>query len=105
VTEQTPPAMRGLARITLRANADTVRAELKEGWTARAIFERHHAKLGTMTYRQFVSHIAQELGHDFHPRAKARSAPPGDPSAPPLAPTVIPEASPLASRGFPRAGH
>jgi hypothetical protein len=105
VTEQKPPAMRGLARVTFRANADTVRAELEQGWTARAIFLRHHAKLGTMSYRQFVRHIVQELGHDFRPSAKARSAPPGDPPAPPLAPRVIPEASPLPSQGFPSAGH
>jgi hypothetical protein len=97
--------MRGLARVAFRAKADTVRTELEQGWTAKAIFDRHQLEFGIMSYRQFMRHIAQELGHDFRPSAAARGGPPADPPAPPLAPAVIPEASLLPPQVFPGARH
>jgi hypothetical protein len=80
MTQKKPQPMRGLARVTFRANAAMIRTELEQGWTAKAIFERHHAKFGTMSYRQFLRHIAQELGPDVGRSLVARSPPHrGDP--------------------------
>ena len=108
MTQKKPRPVRGLARVTFRANAAMIRTELEQGWTAKAIFERHHAKLGTMSYRQFLRHIAQELGPDVGRSLVARSPPPrGDPTPalpaaaePPAA--IAPSPSP---QGKDRAGH
>jgi hypothetical protein len=106
MTEKKPQPMRGLARVTFRANAAMIRTELEQGWTAKAIFERHHAKLGTMSYRQFLRHIAQELGPDVGRSLVARSSPPrGDP--PPALPAADPPAAAAPSpspQGKHRAG-
>jgi hypothetical protein len=55
MTQQKSRPIRGLARVTFRANANVIRNELEQGWTAKAIFDRHHATLGTMSYRQFIA--------------------------------------------------
>jgi hypothetical protein len=109
MTQKKPQPMRGLARVTFRANAAMIRTELEQGWTAKAIFERHHAKLGTMSYRQFLRHIAQELGPDVGRSLVARSPPPrGDPPPPPLPAAADPPAAAAPSpspQGQHRAGH
>jgi hypothetical protein len=98
MAQQISRPIRGLARVTFRANADMVRDELEQGWTAKAIFERHRDKLGTMSYRQFMRHILLELGPDVGRAAVARSPSPHDPPTPVLAPAVMTEASPLPPR-------
>jgi hypothetical protein len=105
VTELPPRPTRGLARVTFRANADTIRTELEQGWTAKAIFERHNARLGIMSYRQFLRHILQELGPDVGRSAMARSPPHRDPQPPPLPSVAEPEVPSLPSQGSSRAGH
>jgi len=99
--------MRGLARVTFRANAAMIRTELEQGWTAKAIFERHHAKLGTMSYRQFLRHIAQELGPDVGRSLVARGPPRrGEPPPPLPSAAEPPPAAPSPSpQGTDRAGH
>lgn len=96
MTQQKPRPIRGLSRVTFRANRETVRDELEQGWTAKAIFERHRDKLGTMSYRQFMRHILLELGPDVGRAAMARSPSPHDPPTPVLA--VMTGASPLPPR-------
>jgi hypothetical protein len=49
-----PQPMRGMARVAFRALQPTIEAELKEGWTAKAIYNRHSDKLTTISYPQFA---------------------------------------------------
>jgi hypothetical protein len=46
--------MRGLARVAFRAMQPTIEKELIEGWTAKAIYERHADKLTAISYPQFT---------------------------------------------------
>ena len=51
---QSKQPMRGLARVTFRALQPTIETELKAGWTAKAIYDRHSDKLTTISYPQFA---------------------------------------------------
>lgn len=50
---------RGIARVSFRANLETIRAELDQGWPAKAVFDRHIAGLDVMSYRQFSRYVRQ----------------------------------------------
>ena len=54
MTELSKPPMRGLARVAFRALQTTIDTELKEGWTAKSIYDRHANKLTAISYPQFV---------------------------------------------------
>ena len=89
--------LRGHARVTFRAHIALVRTELDQGYTAKAIFDRHNAKLGSMSYRQFLRHIGREI--------TGTSSAPLVPQAAPV-PISPPPAKPIpATRNPPHAGH
>jgi len=90
MTDGKPAAIRGLARVVFRANLATIRIELDQGWTAKAIFERHHAKLGAMSYRQFCRYVADELDR-AGPSWAAQPA--VEPARPPPPPCTSPQGS------------
>ena len=50
---------RGIARVTFIAHLAVIRSELEQGWTAKAIYERHPDKLGAMSYPQFARYVRQ----------------------------------------------
>src|SRR6185312_1888589 len=84
MTQKKPQPMRGLARGTFRANAAMIRSELEQGWSGKALFERHPAQLGTLSHRQFLPHIAQELGPAVGRSLVARGPPRRAEPPPPL---------------------
>jgi hypothetical protein len=45
------------ARVAFRAMQQTIETELKEGYSARSIYERHKADLAEMSYRQFSRYV------------------------------------------------
>lgn len=51
--------IRGIARVTFIAHLAVIRTELEQGWTAKAIYERHPDKLGAMSYPQFARYVRQ----------------------------------------------
>ncbi len=52
--------VRGTARVAFIAHLDTITAELGQGHTAQAIYERHQAKLGnSISYQQFARYVRQ----------------------------------------------
>jgi hypothetical protein len=53
-----PRKPRGTARVAFRANLEIIRAELEQGWPARAIYDRHIATLDVMSYRQFARYVS-----------------------------------------------
>lgn len=60
MSKPTTPTIKASARVTFIANLAVVRKELAEGWTAKAIFERHADKLaGRISYPQFVRYVRQ----------------------------------------------
>ena len=83
--------LRGHARVTFRAHIALVRTELDQGYTAKAIFDRHNTKLGSMSYRQFLRHIGREI-------TGTSSAPP----VPQAAPIPVPA---LPSKPTPATGN
>ena len=50
---------RSIARVSFRANLETIRTELDQGWPAKAVFDRHIAGLDVMSYRQFSRYVRQ----------------------------------------------
>jgi hypothetical protein len=84
-----------------------IRNELGQGWTARSVYDRHHDKLGIMSYRQFLRHIAQELGPDVGHSAVVRSPPRADasPASPLSTATPLTDSPSLPPQGSSRAGH
>lgn len=68
-----------VARVIFRAHQELIQAELDQGWSALAIFERHREKLASISYRQFVRY-ANSLR-----RGKPRPEP-----SPPPAPEAVP---------------
>ena len=72
--------LRGHARVTFRAHIALVRTELDQGHTAKAIFDRHKTKLGSMSYRQFLRHIGREIIGTSRPSPAPQAAAIPDPS-------------------------
>ncbi len=75
---------RGIARVSFRANLETIRAELDQGWPAKAVFDRHIAGLDVMSYRQFSRYVRQlKDGSDFEEPTNVVRAATRNPSASP----------------------
>lgn len=75
---------RGIARVSFRANLETIRAELDQGWPAKAVFDRHIAGLDVMSYRQFSRYVRQlKDGSGFEEATKVVSAATGNTAASP----------------------
>src|SRR5271166_4478643 len=52
--------VRGTARVAFIAHLDTITAELAQGYTALAVYQRHQAKLGgSISYQQFARYVRQ----------------------------------------------
>ncbi len=75
--------LRGHARVTFRAHIALVRTELDQGHTAKAIFDRHKTKLGSMSYRQFLRHIEREITGTSSAPVVQQAAPVPVPPPPP----------------------
>jgi hypothetical protein len=54
-----PRTIRGTARVTVIAHLAVIRTELEQGWTAKAIYDRHADKLAVMSYPQFARYVRQ----------------------------------------------
>ena len=63
--------------------APIIETELKAGWTAKAIYERHSAKLTAISYPQFVRYCRQLR----QPSPDAKPAPADPPPPPPATPS------------------
>ncbi len=79
----TESKLRGHARVTFRAHIALVRTELDQGHTAKAIYDRHKTKLGSMSYRQFLRHIGREITGTSRPSPVPQAADIPDPPPPP----------------------
>ena len=90
--QMTEGKLRGHARVTFRAHIALVRTELDQGHTAKAIFDRHNTKLGSMSYRQFLRHIGREITgtSSAPPTPQAASVPVPTPPAKPIPATENP---------------
>src|SRR5271166_5411381 len=95
--------VRGTARVAFIAHLDTITAELAQGHTALAVYQRHQAKLGgAISYQQFARYVRQlrEDGVVKSPLGRPASPPPR--SAPratsppsPLPPAPKPQPAPV----------
>ncbi|MGI4943957.1 MAG: TraK family protein, partial [Janthinobacterium lividum] len=90
--------VRGTARVAFIAHLDTITAELGQGHTAQAIYERHQAKLGnSISYQQFARYVRQLREDGMVQSPLSRSAPrplsPAKPPPPPPAPEPKPQTS------------
>lgn len=71
--ERTAP---GTARVAFIAHLDTIKAELEQGYTAQAIYERHKARLATaISYPQFTRYVRQLRDDGVTPPVGRRSGP------------------------------
>lgn len=108
--------VRGTARVAFIAHLDTITAELGQGHTAQAIYERHQVKLGnSISYQQFARYVRQLREDGMVQSPLSRSAPrplsPAKPPPPPLPPEpkpqtsaqLTPEGPPPHARHEPRA--
>ena len=57
-----PPRRRttpGIARVAFIAHVAVIRSELEQGWSAKAIYQRHADKFTAISYPQFVRYVRQ----------------------------------------------
>lgn len=92
--------VRGTARVAFIAQLDAITAELKQGYTAQAIYDRHAAKLGgVISYPQFARYVRQLREQGVVPPLWGPSSPAQHPPAPAAAaPSPIPEPAPTPAR-------
>jgi hypothetical protein len=101
---------RGTARVAFIAHLDTIVAALEQGYTARAIYQRHQTKLGNaISYPQFVRYVRQvrEDGTAAPPlgRPALASAPTAPVKSLPTAPVATPTPPPAPVNGSTHARH
>ena len=75
MSDPTNPTIKASARVIFIANLALVRKELAEGWTAKALFERHADKFaGRISYPQFARYV-RRLREDAAPASISGTAP------------------------------
>src|SRR5689334_4473241 len=71
--------VRGAARVAFLAHLETIKDELAQGWTAKAVYQRLTPKLGeAISYAQFVRYC-RDVRPDL-PVSTPRRKPQADPS-------------------------
>ncbi len=90
--------VRGTARVAFIAHLDTITAELGQGHTAQAIYERHQTKLGnSISYQQFARYVRQLREDGVVQSPFSRSVPRPSSPAKPLPPSPALEPKPQTS--------
>lgn len=70
--------LKGAGRVSFLARIEQVRSEVNEGWPLVAIFDRHKADLGVLSYSQFTRYVKRYVtgSEDDGPKSKDQSETP-----------------------------